>query len=334
MSGKIEEKLKYIEQRAPSSDKEAKDRFNKWHNRDPYPEISASLLNSSDLCDYVVTTGMVSPFHPTIEDLKSATYSFRIKGNVIHWPQGSEEKHKRHIECGDQFKIPRNSISYVTLEPKLRIPSYIALRFNLKIDNVYKGLLLGTGPIIDPGYEGKLSIPLHNLTNNDYVFRGGDKIIWVEFTKISEHTRWKTTKDEISDENIERSDVFIPYSVSKADEEDERDLDYHLEEALEDQPEEIDRVRSSVGAALRNAVDASKNAQNAADRAESRAETARNQAQYISGGTIIAAILSVLAVIGAVASFIVSVQSYEDDVEKIRERVDKIESMVDTLEND
>ncbi len=28
---------------------------------------------------------------------------------------------------------------------------------------VYKGLLLGTGPIVDPGFVGKLYIPLHKL---------------------------------------------------------------------------------------------------------------------------------------------------------------------------
>src|SRR5256885_14069412 len=71
-----------------------------------------------------------------------------------------------------------------------RFPDYIAARFNLKIPNVYRGLLLGTGPLVDPGWSGRLSFPLHNLTTNDYEFPGGEEIIWMEFTKLSENDRW------------------------------------------------------------------------------------------------------------------------------------------------
>jgi hypothetical protein len=71
------------------------------------------------------------------------------------------------------------------------LPQYIAVRFNLKIDNVYRGLLLGTGPLIDPGWCGRLSFPLHNLTTNDYEFKAGDEVIWVEFTKISKLPNWR-----------------------------------------------------------------------------------------------------------------------------------------------
>lgn len=30
----------------------------------------------------------------------------------------------------------------------------MVLRFNLSVSNAYKGVLLGTGPIVDPGFEG------------------------------------------------------------------------------------------------------------------------------------------------------------------------------------
>lgn len=91
-----------------------------------------------------------------------------------------------------------NSIAFVTLEPMFRIPDYLALRFNLKIVHVYKGLLLGTGPLVDPGFVGRLSIPLHNLTANTYTFHAGDGIIQMEFTKLSRNDIWLTKKGNSS----------------------------------------------------------------------------------------------------------------------------------------
>jgi hypothetical protein len=37
---------------------------------------------------------------------------------------------------------------------------------------------------------GRLLIPLHNLTSEDYVLIGGKGLIWVEFTKLSPHFLW------------------------------------------------------------------------------------------------------------------------------------------------
>ena len=59
------------------------------------------------------------------------------------------------------------------------------MRFNLHIRHVHRGLLLGTGPLVDPGYWGKLCIPLHNLTDKDYPIPKDEGLIWMEFTKIS-----------------------------------------------------------------------------------------------------------------------------------------------------
>ena len=80
---------------------------------------------------------------------------------------------------------------------KLLLPEYIAARFNLHIRHVHKGLLLGTGPLIDPGFSGRILIPLHNLTDNDYELSGGDGIIWVEFTKLSKNEFWSTPTNSI-----------------------------------------------------------------------------------------------------------------------------------------
>jgi deoxycytidine triphosphate deaminase len=166
---------------------EAERRATRWSSKDPFPEIRPALLNSADIADYVAQTGMIYPFNPG--RLKSASYPIRLLGDVLFWDEQGNRVSET-LKEGEKFTLPRNSIAFVTLEPVFRFPDYIAGRFNLKIPNVYKGLLLGTGPLVDPGWSGRLSFPLHNLTTNSYDFIGGDEIIWMEFTKLSENDRW------------------------------------------------------------------------------------------------------------------------------------------------
>lgn len=103
-------------------------------------------------------------------------------------------------------------------EPTFRIPDYIALRFNLQITHVHKGLLLGTGPLIDPGFEGKLLIPLHNFTLNKYTLYGGQDLVWIEFTKLSPFEDWNKCIEENPYKNIKGFYAKFPTSkkINKA----------------------------------------------------------------------------------------------------------------------
>ena len=180
-----------------SCDNEAKRRYEQYWSKDPYPAIEAALLNSADIFQYVAKTGMIYPFDS--DKLQGASYEVAIRGTVIWWDEEKKEEHiEQLVKPGDSFKLEPNSIAFVTLEPMFRIPDYIALSFNLKIVHFYKGLLLGTGPLVDPGFVGRLSIPLHNLTANTYIFHAGDGIIQMEFTKLSRNNVWLTNKNNFS----------------------------------------------------------------------------------------------------------------------------------------
>lgn len=175
-----------------SMDTEAQAKYDEYYSKDPFPEIQAALLNSADIYNYVSTTGMIFPFYP--EKLSGASYEVAIGEKVIWWDEQEQKMEEKDLsKPGSSFKLEPNSIAFVMLEPTFRIPDYMALRFNLKIVHVYKGLLLGTGPLVDPGFVGKLSIPLHNLTANTYTFRHGDSLIQMEFTKLSTNEAWKNT---------------------------------------------------------------------------------------------------------------------------------------------
>lgn len=187
---------------------EATRRFLETRSSDPFPSITPALLNSADIADYVLETGMIVPFRP--DKLKTASYEVALLGEWIYVDRKGQVQ-RGDLKEGDEFKLRKNSIAFMTAEPLFQLPDYIALRHNLKISHVYKGLLVGTGPLIDPGFTGKISLPIHNLTQNDYVLKGGEGIIWVEFTKLSENPTWRHGPRSADHERRGRYRAFPPF---------------------------------------------------------------------------------------------------------------------------
>lgn len=158
-------------------------RADRYQGRDPFPLVSEGLLSSAEIRDYIYVTGLVDTFNE--DALKSASYEVFVGGTFVRW----KGKKKLSIEI-DRTKsksvtFPANSISFIQVENTFRLPNYIAMRFNLQIAQVHRGLLLGTGPLVDPGFRGKLLIPIHNLTSSAHEFDLSKALIWVEFTKTT-----------------------------------------------------------------------------------------------------------------------------------------------------
>ena len=115
---------------------------------DPLLSIPRALLSSAEIDDYVRLTGLLHPFYR--ENLKPASYEAHIEGDVIWWDERGKKQRQR-VKKGDEVILPASSIVFVQVEPVFRLPYYIAIRFNLRITHVHRGLLLGTGPLVDPG---------------------------------------------------------------------------------------------------------------------------------------------------------------------------------------
>lgn len=154
---------------------------------DPFPSIPPALLNSADIQAYQAACDLLKGeiINPASDRLKGATYKILFRGDVFWRDDEDGERKQQRIESSDKFIIPRNSIVFISPDTEFNLPDFIAARFNLTIPLVHQGLLLGTGPLVDPGFKGRLLIPLHNLTTRDVVVSGESGLIWVEFTKIS-----------------------------------------------------------------------------------------------------------------------------------------------------
>ncbi len=238
-----------------ASDAEAAELFAATRSTDPLSHIPPALLNTADLLDYIAATGMIWPFKLPAEldkALKPASCAIPFAGRVIAWnPQADRpdrlERFDKELRSGERLKLPHNSIVFITLQPYFRIPDYIAGRYNLTITNIYRGLLVGTGPLVDPGFEGYLSVPLHNLTGSDYELQAGDTLVWMEFTKLSPHRRWDTSARE-------SQSPYVPFPTRKVE---RRGIEDYLaaassEPVVSSIPREVGRARSAAQSAQRS----------------------------------------------------------------------------------
>jgi hypothetical protein len=120
----------------PRTDAEAEERFQEHRRLDPLQDVQPALLNAGDICDYARITGMIWPFPYTEtaikEKLKPASYEIDFLGTV-HYVDDMGEHQKIGITKGTPFQLRKNSIVFVSLACKFRLPQYIALRFNLRI---------------------------------------------------------------------------------------------------------------------------------------------------------------------------------------------------------
>lgn len=173
---------------------DAQKRASYYLDKDPFPQIPRALLSGHHIKAYAERTAMIFPAHGIQRDgvkgrkgaLKTASYETQPGGTLIYYDEdGKLVRKKLSNDRHGAICLPANSITFVSTRDRFFLPNYIALRFNLRIKHVHRGILLGTGPIVDPGYNKEILIPLHNLTDSDYYISTDEGLIWVEFTKTS-----------------------------------------------------------------------------------------------------------------------------------------------------
>jgi deoxycytidine triphosphate deaminase len=265
---------------------EAEERARQFRTLDPYPTVPAALLSSAEVEDYARVTAMLHPFCPVPDRLKAASYEVNPGGRYTYWDEQGKVV-QDEITAAGKYILRANSITFMQLESKFFLPDYIAARFNLRIKHVHRGILLGTGPLVDPGFKGNLLIPLHNLTSEDYEISGHEGLIWVEFTKTSWRPASKIRK--LDDDIHARQGRFAPIPQEKTD-----------------LPPEVDfqkanggrAIRSSIPDAIRVARDDSNAALIAAQTAETNASNARRLLRnlgILAGFGVVVALATIMA---------------------------------------
>jgi deoxycytidine triphosphate deaminase len=151
----------------------------KWRYEDPHAKDQGILLSNRihELCEQKLL--IEADYKP--KNLRPASYTLRIGDDYI-----DSEGNKRSLsDEEDTIVFKKNSIVFVSTKEKLNLPYYVIARFNLRVNWVYDGILLGTGPQVDPGFAGFLSCPLYNLTNSDIAIRRGEDFATIDFEKTT-----------------------------------------------------------------------------------------------------------------------------------------------------
>lgn len=283
----------------PSSREEAVDRARIYINRDPFPYIPRALLSKEHIVAYAAKTGMIYPAKginhggdkwKDDDALKTASYETRIGHKVFRYNEKDElVSQELELDKPGVVTLPPNSITFVSTEDEFFLPNYIALRFNLRIKHVHRGLLLGTGPLVDPGYDKRILIPLHNLTDSAYHISTQEGLIWVEFTKTSA-LRKGESRSSLERELDEAHE--LPPTTKK-------ELEEHLFKASGGDP-----IRSSIPKAVTEA-------QRSAKLAERRSKTL----QTVGVVALISIAIGLVSVLVSVLSLVTATQAQLRSVE-------------------
>ncbi len=312
-----------------ASEEEARARFDKYKRVDPFPEIRPALLNTADVVSYIAATGMLFPFRDEhLKLLKLASMEIPLLGKAVYWDDNNK-RHEEDINRGQPFVLRSNSIAFVTLEPMFRIPEYLALRFNLRITHIYRGILLGTGPLVDPGYQNRLSMPLHNLTTNDYTILGGEGLIWMEFTKLS------PLPDESAKPGL---DGQVRYRTPGVFPEEKNELDSVADYLHKADPHRS--IRSSIPEAIRDARDTAKAASRDLDSLKSQLKWGVFIGIIIGGAALIYAMYSLIHdVFGVVTSTTekthqvdIRLEQQVENQKSVGAKIELLEKRLDALE--
>jgi len=176
---------------------------------DHEPDVFGILL-SDRIAFYACKVGLIEPFLK--EHLAPASYDLTLGSECWDSEHAKETGQARRIlKKGEPLIIAPNSIVFVSTAETLNLPFYLVGRFNLKLRLLHEGLLVGVGPQIDPGYAGRLSCPLHNISSEKISIVCGETFAVIEFQKttpFAQEEKWSTETDisEIRNRG-ERSDL-------------------------------------------------------------------------------------------------------------------------------
>jgi deoxycytidine triphosphate deaminase len=149
---------------------------------DPDKDSPAGLLLSDRIKFYREKVNLIHPFDEKF--LEPASYTLHAGGEyLIHDESG--KRISGVLGPGGKVIIPPNGLIYIRFLEEVNIPHYMIARFNLRVKQVYRGLLLGTGPQVDPGFRGHLGCPLHNFTNEEKTIEFFEKLVTIDFEKTT-----------------------------------------------------------------------------------------------------------------------------------------------------
>lgn len=151
---------------------------------DPRPEVQSAWAGAvllSDEIEYYCghpEYPLIQPFEK--DKLKPARYQLTLGSEAIIAGR------LRTIDENNPLIIPPHQVAIVRTYEKLNIPRFMIGRWNLTVDNVYKGLLWVGALQVDPGWVGYLPCPLYNMSNEEVQITFREKLFTIDFVRTTQ----------------------------------------------------------------------------------------------------------------------------------------------------
>lgn len=145
------------------------------------------ILNDQDISDFVNSPlPLIDPFDQ--ESLRGASYDLLV--GTEYWlskydPLSGGNLSTNQLSDGQSFGIPPHAICYILCKETINLPLDIAARVTLRMSFIYKGLMLAAQPPFDQGYNGKVIVMIHNLSNHSVFLTEGERIVTMEFFRLA-----------------------------------------------------------------------------------------------------------------------------------------------------
>ncbi|SRR6266567_429862 len=116
---------------------------------------------------------LIDPFEK--EYLRPAGYDLRVGRNYAIGK-------KRHaLELGEKLTIGPYQVAVIQTLETLNLPEFLIGRWNIRVSLAYRGLLWVGGAQVDPGFRGRLSCPIYNLSTEPVELECGEGMAMIDF---------------------------------------------------------------------------------------------------------------------------------------------------------
>lgn len=145
---------------------------------DPHKDEPAGVLLSDQIEFYIKEFRLVVPYKPA-EALRSAQYTLRVGEKC--YCNGKTSK----IDKENPVEIAPNELVYIQIYEYLNMPYYLIARYSLRVKQVYRGLIVDNGLQVDPGFHGRINVPVYNFTDEFKKLEFKERLLSVDFVKTT-----------------------------------------------------------------------------------------------------------------------------------------------------
>lgn len=138
------------------------------------------LSNSEILKEIEAGTLLIEPFEQRY--LEPASYDLRIGKDAATASRGAEPT--IDLAKAGFLMIEPYAPAIIYAMEHLKLPLNLAGRFGLKSGLSRRGIYASVGPQVDPGFDGKLSVTLFNLTPAPIALSYGDTFLSLELNRL------------------------------------------------------------------------------------------------------------------------------------------------------